>query len=119
MLSADHIDTQNLDDSVSADSDDEKGVEDILNALKLRGQYVEEVFTTYNPKEEIVPLVEACYNDDYFIMAEKVYDVSKFKKEHPGGDLLFLVSDVNDFNMAHKTDKIAIAILESLLIGKL
>ena len=106
------------------DTIDREKVPQLLVTMKHSGKYVEEAFTSYNNKstEHTLPpvhILDVLSNDNYFEMSGRVYDVSEFKKIHPGGDFVFLVATDSDYDQVHGKDLVAKNRLDSLLVGKI
>ena len=98
-------------------------VSQLLVNMKHNGKYVEETFTSYNQKlkeRSLLPIhiMDVLSNDNHFEMLDLVYDVSEFKKVHPGGDFVFLVASENDYDQVHAKDLVAKNRLDSLLVGR-
>lgn len=105
------------------DSYEKKKIPQMLINMKHQGKYVEEAFTSYTTSEmeannRGICITETLSNDNYFVMNENVYDVADFKKVHPGGDFVFLVSSEKDYAQVHGKDPIARNMLDSLKRGK-
>jgi ferredoxin-NADP reductase len=98
----------------------EKIPQKIIN-MKHQGKYIEEAFTSHvsTTDSNSICISDILSNDNYFVMGKNVYDVSEFKRIHPGGDFVFLVSSENDYNQVHGNDLIAKNMLDSLRIGQI
>jgi sulfite reductase alpha subunit-like flavoprotein len=100
----------------------------LLVNMRHNGKYVEEVFTSYcsesaTDEQNTSKLKEICItdvlsNDNYFVLRDHVYDVTEFKRVHPGGDYVFLVASESDYDQVHANDVIVQNRLQSLLVGR-
>ena len=107
--------------SLLEDTIEKEKIPQKIVAMKHQGQYIEEAFTSHKSSIESnlngICITDVLSNDNLFCMNRDVYDVSEFKKVHPGGDFVFLVSSETDYNQVHGNDPIARNMLNSLKKG--
>jgi len=93
---------------------------DWLPGLVARKLYYEEGFATPGAVPEITySILDVIHDPDLLEWSGVVYNISTFKRCHPGGEDLFSISSFEDYLIVHGGDRMVESIRHSLAVGRI